>query len=139
MRLAYAGKELDPGSDPAPLALKPGIDVIAAIHCFQGGGADNSNQSSKTVAAARLQLPHQRLLLVVVLMVLLSLLHPVAGAETGQQQLRLLRTVHMPTLLISLLQAQQQLAVDCYSHNITAVVAGVAGVACCGSSCRRSS
>jgi hypothetical protein len=39
VRLSYAGKELPPSADDSLLALKPGIDVVAALQRFQGGGA----------------------------------------------------------------------------------------------------
>jgi hypothetical protein len=42
VRLSYAGKELPPSADGSLLALKPGIDVVAALQRFQGGEEANA-------------------------------------------------------------------------------------------------
>jgi hypothetical protein len=46
VRLSYAGKELPPSLDASLLQLKPGIDVVAALPRFQGGGVENSSSST---------------------------------------------------------------------------------------------
>jgi hypothetical protein len=50
--LSYAGKELPPSADGSLLALKPGIDVVAALQRLQGGGAASATVASDAADAA---------------------------------------------------------------------------------------
>jgi hypothetical protein len=58
VRLSYAGKELPPSADGSLLALKPGIDVVAALQPFQGGGEANANAADAAAAAGAGTLAH---------------------------------------------------------------------------------